>query len=179
MRSNASGGTPSGTNSPRRPRRARGGNARTDVCGVRPRSRFTLPELRVPRMLGQRGAGTPAAMDHRSHRRRHLQWPLRRRTSGCHPRIQVRRTTIARGSAGQADARQRARAARRLRLRGPCAAASVAPAAPRFQPGPRIVDAVVVLVDDVRTTGATVDECARVLLRAGAREVRALTLAIA
>ena len=45
--------------------------------------------------------------------------------------------------------------------------------------GPRIVDAVVVLVDDVRTTGATLDECARVLLRAGAREVRALTVAIA
>jgi predicted amidophosphoribosyltransferase len=37
----------------------------------------------------------------------------------------------------------------------------------------------VVLVDDVRTTGATLDACARVLKRAGAREVRALTLALA
>lgn len=37
--------------------------------------------------------------------------------------------------------------------------------------------AIVVIVDDVSTTGATVDACARVLLEAGAREVRALTAA--
>ncbi len=40
-------------------------------------------------------------------------------------------------------------------------------------------DRVVVLVDDVRTTGATLDECAKVLLVAGAREVKALTVALA
>ena len=34
-----------------------------------------------------------------------------------------------------------------------------------------------VLVDDVMTTGATLDACARVLKQAGAREVRVLTLA--
>jgi competence protein ComFC len=34
-----------------------------------------------------------------------------------------------------------------------------------------------VLIDDVSTTGATVRECARVLLEAGAKEVRVLTLA--
>ena len=35
----------------------------------------------------------------------------------------------------------------------------------------------VVLVDDVRTTGATLEACARVLTSMGAREVRCLTLA--
>jgi ComF family protein len=36
---------------------------------------------------------------------------------------------------------------------------------------------VVVLVDDVATTGATLDACARVLKQVGAREVRAVTAA--
>jgi len=42
-----------------------------------------------------------------------------------------------------------------------------------------VEDRILVLVDDVRTTGATLDECAKVLLTAGAREVRALTVAFA
>jgi competence protein ComFC len=41
----------------------------------------------------------------------------------------------------------------------------------------RVVGKVVVLVDDVFTTGSTLAECGLVLKRAGAREVRALTLA--
>lgn len=42
-----------------------------------------------------------------------------------------------------------------------------------------IKDRVVVLVDDVRTTGATLDACAVVLQQMGAREVRAVTAAFA
>ncbi len=41
----------------------------------------------------------------------------------------------------------------------------------------RIRGRVLILVDDVTTTGATLRECARVLLEAGAKEVRAITLA--
>lgn len=41
----------------------------------------------------------------------------------------------------------------------------------------KIKDKVVLLVDDVFTTGSTIEECSRVLKQAGAKEVRALTLA--
>jgi ComF family protein len=40
-----------------------------------------------------------------------------------------------------------------------------------------IADQIVVLVDDVMTTGATSDSCAEVLMAAGARDVRVVTLA--
>ena len=53
---------------------------------------------------------------------------------------------------------------------------------PRLRPfagrAPRRLEGlVVILVDDVSTTGATRDACTRVLLNAGVREVRVLTLA--
>jgi ComF family protein len=40
-----------------------------------------------------------------------------------------------------------------------------------------LLDRTVILVDDVRTTGATLDACAHVLKDAGVKEVRALTIA--
>ena len=40
----------------------------------------------------------------------------------------------------------------------------------------QIADKTILLIDDVFTTGATLNECSKVLLKAGAREVHALTL---
>jgi ComF family protein len=44
-----------------------------------------------------------------------------------------------------------------------------------LMPPSRLRGRVLVIVDDVMTTGATIDACSRVLLDAGARSVRALT----
>jgi ComF family protein len=65
-------------------------------------------------------------------------------------------------------------AGRRRNVRG---AFQVSPPFLRRARDAALHDRVVVLVDDVRTTGATLDACAVALKEAGAREVRALTAA--
>jgi ComF family protein len=67
----------------------------------------------------------------------------------------------------------------RKRQRNVSRAFSMSPLLSRRVQERMLVGQVVVLVDDVRTTGATLEACARVLKSAGVKEVRALTVALA
>ncbi len=101
--------------------------------------------------------------------------PARRRARGFDPAELIARELARR--TGQPVARA-------LRRRGPAAARQLgASRATRLEPGRIAVVARgpaprhAVLVDDVHTTGATLDACARALLEAGADTVAALTWA--
>jgi ComF family protein len=90
----------------------------------------------------------------------------------CHA---LRRSRHTRAQAGLPAGERHLNVSRAFRLAWRCRW----PGLPPF-PGraPRRLDGLVlVLVDDVSTTGATRDACARVLLDAGARDVRVLTVA--
>jgi ComF family protein len=89
------------------------------------------------------------------------------RTLGVPVRTVLRRARATRAQAGLTPGQRRRNVAGAFTLaRWPW------PATP-----PAVADQILVLVDDVMTTGATLDACARVLKRAGAKEVRTLTLA--
>jgi len=88
------------------------------------------------------------------------------RTLGLPVRAVLRRTRATRAQAGLRPGQRRRNVAGAFALaRWPCV------------PRAAVANQILVVVDDVMTTGATLDACARVLKRAGAREVRTLTLA--
>ena len=90
----------------------------------------------------------------------------------CHA---LRRSRATRAQAGLSAAGRRANVDGAFRLAWRYRWPRLRPCAGRS--ARRLDGLVVVLVDDVSTTGATRESCARVLLEAGVREVRALTVA--
>jgi ComF family protein len=90
---------------------------------------------------------------------------------GVPPRAALRRTRATGTQTGLPAAR------RRRNVRGAFAVVTGREGQERQKGPKRLKGSVVVLIDDVSTTGATLEACARVLKEAGVREVRALTAA--
>ena len=124
-----------------------------------------VSEARAAQLLGEAQALIPVPLH-----------PLRLRERGFNQSL-----VIARALARRTGIPVWSTSLRRVRPTAPqtglSAAARRINVAGAFECRERLDDQTVVLVDDVLTTGATVRSCAGALKRAGAREVRVLTLA--
>src|SRR4051812_15184625 len=147
------------------------GTARSLVAALKFRGALALAELMAAQITAHLPAHlrspTPALVPVPPH-------PVRRRRRGFDPAAALTAALASRtGMAQAAILRRRDRAPRQVGLGR----------AQRRRPGRLIVEATsapparVLLIDDVHTTGATLDACARELVAAGCREVAGVTYA--